>query len=88
MEVTPKSPYEDAKDVFENCFAFLEGSLLKERNSWREQMVNNTFERPHILKEYETHRHSELWRASRQSERILEYVLFLEEKLNELKELL
>lgn len=56
-------------------------NLIEERLQWRKQMEEGNFS-PHILyKSYLTHRSSDLWRCSRQLERMFEYILFLEEQL-------
>ena len=57
-------------------------TLPAERYKWREQMENGTFEIPHFLLEYKQNRDSDLWRMSRQHEKLCEYALFLEDKIN------
>lgn len=53
-------------------------NLLEERNHWRKQCEDGTFEEPQYIKEYRTNRESELWRSTRQVEKLCEYVLYLE----------
>ncbi len=57
--------------------------LIEERNNWRKQMEVGVWQDPHILQEYRKNRESMLWRASRQGEKLCEYILFLEAKLIE-----
>lgn len=57
---------------------FDELSLQEERHSWRVSMLEGQWQDPHILKEYRLHRNSELWRCSRQAEKLCEYILYLE----------
>ena len=54
-------------------------TLVEERNSWRTEMRKGNFEPHPLYKEYLANRQSELWRSSRQLERIFEYIMYLEE---------
>ncbi len=56
--------------------------LNKERNMWRKQMEDGTWEDPYILALFRANRESDLWRSSRAVEMVCEYVLYLEEQLN------
>jgi len=53
--------------------------LIEERNLWRQQMEEGNFTEPHPLyEEYLKNRNSNLWRCSRQLEKIFEYINYLE----------
>lgn len=56
-------------------------TLLQERDDWRQGFEEGTYGRPGLLRDYHIHRDSELWRASRQVEKLCEYALYLESKL-------
>jgi len=53
-------------------------NLLEQRNAWREQFEAGAALDSHILNEYKENRESELWRASRQIEKMCEYIIYLE----------
>lgn len=55
--------------------------LKTERDGWRKEMDNGTFQEPEWLQSYRNNRDSEFWRMSRQAERVCEYVMWLEDKL-------
>ena len=57
-------------------------SLVKQRNEWREQIESGDFEVHNAYSIYKENRNSELWRSTAQLERIFEYIMYLEEKLN------
>lgn len=59
--------------------------LVDERNKWREEIAKGAFVEPFWLQDYRKNRESELWRSSRQSEYISEYILFLEQRIFELE---
>jgi len=52
--------------------------LVGERNIWREYFKSGGKLDCHIFNEYKENRESELWRASRQIEKMCEYILYLE----------
>lgn len=58
---------------------FRNHTLVEERNQWRKEMEDGFRFEPHPLyEEYLANRDSELWRSSRQLERIFEYINYLE----------
>jgi hypothetical protein len=59
-------------------------NLAEERNSWHSEF-DAGFE-PFYIKEYRKKRDDECWRASRGFEQVCEYVLYLEKKLDSLKD--
>lgn len=52
--------------------------LTDERYTWRIEMEYGCWHEPHILKQYREHRDSNLWRATREVEKLCEYILHLE----------
>jgi len=52
--------------------------LQDERYTWRKEMEQGTWIEPDILQQYRANRDSSLWRATRQVEKLCEYILFLE----------
>lgn len=62
------------------------GLLIAERDAWRKKFEAG--EKPVIywLDEYRNCRNSRYWRATRAAEECAEYILFLEEKVQELEE--
>lgn len=69
-------------DYIDKCI-----DLIKERHGWRDQLERGEgWHEPDILSQYRVNRDSTLWRASRQAEKLCEYILFLESKLNPNKE--
>lgn len=56
-------------------------TLIQERDDWRDGFQNGTYGRPGLLRDYDVHRDSELWRSSRQVEKLCEYALWLESKV-------
>jgi hypothetical protein len=52
-------------------------TLVEQRDKWAEEFKTDS-RYPALLERYKENRTSELWRASRQVEEVLEYVLFLE----------
>lgn len=56
--------------------------LVDERNSWRNHLETGGNLDIHVLKLYRLHRNSDLWRATREVEKLCETILFLEEKLS------
>lgn len=57
--------------------------LLDERKAWEHELKHNLWTEPFILEQYRKNRNSNEWRTTRQVERLCEYVLFLEKKLEE-----
>ena len=53
--------------------------LVEQRNKWREAYEAGEKPSNHFLCEYRKYRNSELWRASRQSEELFEYIMYLED---------
>jgi hypothetical protein len=58
-------------------------NLLEERDNWRKEFVQGVGEYPYLLTLYKENRGSELWRSTRIMERLCEYALYLEGKLND-----
>ena len=56
-------------------------TLVEERNSWRAEMRLGNFVPHPLYAEYLANRDSELWRSSRQLERIFEHIMYLEETI-------
>ncbi len=52
--------------------------LTDERNKWRRQIKAGLWHEPYILQQYRINRESNLWRSTREVEKLCEYVLFLE----------
>jgi len=52
--------------------------LTDERYTWRQELEHGFFHEPDILQQYRANRDSNLWRATRQVEKLCEYILFLE----------
>ena len=63
-------------------------NLAEERNSWREQLEEGESLHIPVLDAYKDNRNSESWRTSSQIEKLCEYVMFLEDELKGVKELL
>lgn len=57
--------------------------LVDEREAWRFEMKKGMFNELYVLQQYRENRESNLWRATREVEKLCEYVLFLESKLTE-----
>jgi hypothetical protein len=57
--------------------------LTDERHTWRVEIEQGLWHEPHVLQQYRENRESNLWRATREVEKLCEYVLFLESKLTE-----
>ncbi len=55
--------------------------LVDERNKWRDEINQGIWFEPHVLQQYRANRESNLWRSTREVEKLCEYVLHLEEKL-------
>lgn len=55
--------------------------LTDERNSWIIEINEGRWLEPFVLKQYRENRGSNLWRSTREVEKLCEYVLFLERKL-------
>lgn len=56
-------------------------SLVEERDKWREEFANNTYEPIYYLEKYRENRNSNMWRSTREFERFCEYALYLEDEL-------
>lgn len=52
--------------------------LTDERYTWRQELEHGFWHEPDILQQYRANRDSNLWRATRQVEKLCEYILFLE----------
>lgn len=63
-------------------------SLVEERNKWREQLEEGESLNIPVLDAYKDNRNSEDWRVSSQIEKLCEYVMFLEDELKGVEELL
>lgn len=57
--------------------------LISERNQWKKQLEQGSFEEPYLLTLYRQNRNNELWRSTRIMEQLCEYILFLESRLKE-----
>lgn len=57
--------------------------LVQQRDSFRDNFINGGKPTNKLLEDYRKHRNSELWRASRSHEELCEYILYLEEKIDE-----
>ncbi len=55
--------------------------LTDEREAWRFEMKRGLFHEPYVLQQYRENRSSNLWRSTREVEKLCEYVLHLEEQL-------
>ncbi len=54
------------------------GVLVDERNKWRKEIEGGNFTPHPLYEEYKANRDSELWRSTRQLEKIFEYIYYLE----------
>lgn len=54
-------------------------NLVKQRNEWRKEMMYDSF-RSDVLQAYRINRDREDWRSSETTEKLCEYILFLEER--------
>lgn len=52
--------------------------LTDERNTWAFELKRGIWNEPFVLQQYRLNRNSNLWRATREVEKLCEYVLFLE----------
>jgi hypothetical protein len=52
--------------------------LTDERNKWRSEIQEGLWHEPHILQQYRANRDSNLWRSTREVEKLCEYILHLE----------
>ena len=52
--------------------------LTDERNEWRRQLEGGGQLDIYVLQQYREHRDSNLWRSTREVEKLCEYILFLE----------
>ncbi len=59
--------------------------LVEERKKWRKEFENGKALNSPILDDYRNNRDSEMWRKTRLSERLCEYILFLEDKIKRLE---
>lgn len=55
--------------------------LTDERHTWRVEIEQGLWHEPLVLQQYRENRESNLWRSTREVEKLCEYVLFLEEQL-------
>lgn len=58
-------------------------NIVEERLSWRRLLDRGEKLYIPLLEEYRTDRLNPLWRASRQIENLLEYALYLEDKVKD-----
>lgn len=56
--------------------------LTDERHTWRYEIEHGLWHEPYVLQQYRENRESNLWRSTREVEKLCEYVLFLEDKLS------
>lgn len=52
--------------------------LTDERYTWRIEMQHGFWHEPYVLQQYRVHRDSNLWRSTREVEKLCEYILHLE----------
>jgi len=52
--------------------------LTDERYTWRCELQNGIWYEPYVLQQYRANRDSNLWRATREVEKLCEYILHLE----------
>jgi len=52
--------------------------LQDERYTWRQEIIHGIWYEPYVLQQYRAHRDSNLWRSTREVEKLCEYILFLE----------
>lgn len=52
--------------------------LTDERNSWRKEIEKDFWNEPYVLQQYRQYRNSNLWRSTREVEKLCEYILYLE----------
>ena len=52
--------------------------LKEERIDWRQKLEEGSWEDPNVLKLYRINRNSDLWRSTREVEKLCEMILFLE----------
>jgi hypothetical protein len=55
--------------------------LVAERESWRMDIQSGNFFVHELYEDYVLNRNSELWRSTRQLERLFEYIMYLEDKV-------
>ena len=56
--------------------------LKDERHKWRYEIERGLWSEPFVLQQYRANRESNLWRSTREVEKLCEYVLYLEDKLS------
>ena len=56
-------------------------NVVDQRNLWRDEMEQGNFTPHEMYPDYLKNRDSDLWRASRQIEKMFEYIRYLEEQL-------
>jgi hypothetical protein len=56
--------------------------LTDERHKWRAEIEQGLWYEPSVLQQYRANRESNLWRSTREVEKLCEYVLYLEHQLN------
>lgn len=52
--------------------------LPDERYTWRREIILGAWHEPFVLQQYRAHRDSNLWRSTREVEKLCEYILHLE----------
>lgn len=55
--------------------------LTDERKKWRSDIEQGMWNEPYVLQQYRENRDSNLWRSTREVEKLCEYVLYLEDCL-------
>lgn len=60
-------------------------NLVKQRNEWRKEMMYGNFHLD-VLQAYRINRDREDWRSSEITEKLCEYILFLEEHYESLQD--
>jgi len=52
--------------------------LTDERYTWRYELQHSFWHEPYVLQQYRANRDSNLWRSTREVEKLCEYILYLE----------
>ena len=52
--------------------------LTDERYTWRQEIKHGFWHEPYVLQQYRVNRDSNLWRSTREVEKLCEYILHLE----------
>lgn len=80
----PAEYFGNTKDYCEGCKeVLLSMNLVKTRDQWLESFRKGEQPTSRLLQDYRQNRDNEMWRASKEVEELCEYIIYLEEQVNE-----